>query len=328
MDFKTQRREGFIQWYRWSLENEDCDPTLYMLNYLFNRYEHNVEQRLWVCWLFGGTYYAPTAWVIWNEFPDMELVGLGRIDRWNSENYRRLRYQVDTRYNKGHLPKMFQTYKEWVGGKTQKERILSFREDDPVKYFWNLWGEVRKHFFKFGRYSTWFYLQTLRKCAGVPVEAPHLMLEDYEGSKSHRNGLCKALGKDDWYDAKLDKTQIAWLNDGARDILAEMKARYPSLDCEYFGMESCLCSYKKTFRVKDGRYLGYYLDRQAEEISQVENDGWHGIDWRPWWEARKEMLNESLTKSNKISKHLMVTGQFSRYQLEAEEDIFDLWGVK
>ena len=65
-------------------------PNPHMLNYLFDRYEHNIEQKLWVCWLFGTTYYAPTAWVIWNEFPDFELVGSQRLEGWNSENYRRL----------------------------------------------------------------------------------------------------------------------------------------------------------------------------------------------------------------------------------------------
>ena len=49
------------------------------LNYLFNRYEHNLEQKLWIAWIYGTTYHLPTAWIIWNEFPDFELVGLERL---------------------------------------------------------------------------------------------------------------------------------------------------------------------------------------------------------------------------------------------------------
>jgi len=326
MNWAENRREGFIQWYRWSLENHDCDPTLYMLNYLFDRYEHNIEQKLWVCWLFGTTYYAPTAWVIWNEFPDFELVGEQRLEKWNAENYRRLRYQVDTRYNKGHLPAQFKSYVQWVGEGTQHDRIEGLLKDNPEDSFWSLWNSVKKSLHKFGRYSTWFYLQTLRKCGRVDIEAPHLILEDQSGSKSHRNGLCLALGQDEWYGATLDKKQIEWLNREAADILSEIQSRWPHLDAEYFGMESALCSFKKIFRVRDGRYLGYYLDRQAEEIGTVERDGWSGIDWRPWWEGRQESLDEGLAASREIRTHLM-TDQFKHfYDTSPEEDAISMFG--
>ena len=73
-----------------------------------------------------------------------------------------------------------------------------------------------------------------------------------------------------------------------------MKRRFPqSADkADYFAMETCLCSFKKLFRKRDGRYLGYYLDRQAEEIKKVEQDRWFGIDWQPLWDARSETLNK------------------------------------
>ena len=88
------------------------------------------------------------------------------------------------------------------------------------------------------------------------IEAPHLILEDQAGSKSHRNGLCLALGKDDWYGDTLDKKQVEWLNREAGGILSEMQSRWPHLDAEYFGMESALCSFKKIFRVRDGAIWG------------------------------------------------------------------------
>jgi hypothetical protein len=69
-------------------------------------------------------------------------------------------------------------------------------------------------------------------------------------------------------------------------------------------METCLCSFKKLFRVKHGRYLGYYLDRQAEEIARCEADGWFGIDWQPMWDARNETLNKKLL-TNKINDSKM-----------------------
>jgi hypothetical protein len=97
-------REAFIRWYAWSLKYDDCDPAVWCTNYLHNRYEHNDEERIWLAWLYGNTYQLPTAWVLKNEFPDYELATVDRITQWNTANYKRLRYQTDTKWNKGHLP--------------------------------------------------------------------------------------------------------------------------------------------------------------------------------------------------------------------------------
>jgi hypothetical protein len=297
-----KNKQDFINWYRWSLSINDCDPAIFMTNYLFRRFEHNTEQKLWIAWIYGTTYYFPTTWVIWNEFPDMELVGLERLKDWNNTNYKRLRYQTDTKWNKGHLPSQFESYKKWVGDRTQFDALMPFLIETPGENFDNLWKEVKTKFHKFGRYSTWFYMQTLKQCCGLPIEPTSLMLEDYSGSRSHRNGLCLALGETDWYDKKLNGSQLGYLNEQAYLILQEVRKEFP--DTDYFDMETCLCSFKKIFRVKHGRYLGYYLDRQAEEIAKCEKDGWVGIDWQPMWDARVETLNNKLL-TNQIDNSKM-----------------------
>lgn len=311
-----QRKQDFINWYRWSLSIKDCDPAIFMTNYLFRRFEHNREQKLWIAWIYGTTYHFPTTWVIWNEFPDMELVGLDRLKDWNNKNYKRLRYQTDTKWNKGHLPAQFESYKNWVGDRSQIEAFRPFLTGTPRDNFDKLWDEVKTKFHKFGRYSTWFYMQTLKQCCDLPIEPGNLMLGDYSGSRSHRNGLCLALGMDEWYDQKLNERQISWLDTHAYCILEEVKEKFPNTD--YFDMETCLCSFKKLFRVKHGRYLSYYLDRQAEEIAQCEKDGWDGIDWQPMWDARVETLNNKLL-TNQINN--------SKMALYSENGILDCTGL-
>jgi hypothetical protein len=320
-----QRKQEFINWYRWSLSVKDCDPAIFMTNYMFDRFEHNTEQKLWIAWIYGTTYHFPTSWVIWNEFPDMELIGVDRINQWNSNNYKRLRYQTDTKWNKGHLPAQFLSYKQWVNGRTQRETFRPFLDGTPRENFDRLFKEVKTKFHKFGRYSTWFYLQTLKQCCGLPIEPSNLMLDDHDGSRSHRNGLCMALGLDNWYDQKLTTNQINILDAEAYYILQEVKKDFPNTD--YFDMETCLCSYKKIFRKKHGRYIGYYLDRQAEEIMQCEKDEWNGIDWQPMWDARNETLQIKLL-TNKIDKSKMLlyldegvldaTGMFEQKQIGIE----------
>ena len=282
-------KQTFIDWFDRSLEIEDCDPSLYMTKYFFDRFEYNTEQRLWLTWIYGTTYYWPTAYVIWNEFPDMDLVGIDRLTDWNNSNYSRLRYQTDTKWNKGHLPAQFISYKEFVGDRSQRSALTQGFVGDPIKDFYTLWDTVNS-WHKFGRYSSWFYIQTLKQCCDIPVDVDSLWLHDHSGSRSHRNGMCYALGKEDWIDQKLDKDQIDYLESESREILQEMKLKHGH-KADYFAMETVACSFKKLFRRREGRYLGYYHDRQAEEIRKVEADNWFGIDWTPMWDARKETID-------------------------------------
>lgn len=325
MDFriKENRTQGFIKWYTWSLENKDCDPAIWMTNYIFDRFEFNSEQKYWQCWLYANTYYYPTSLILWNEFPDYELCDQERITEWNTKNYLRLRYQTDTKYNKGHLPKMFASYKANVGNQLQQDYFERFYGDNEHQNFDNLWKHINKNFFKFGRYTTWFYLQSLKQCCGLKIEPGSLMLSDYDGSKSHRNGLCYALGKDDWVDTKLTAAQYEHLELEAKHILLQID--HP--DANLFTMETCLCSFKKLFRETNGRYLGYYLDRQSEEIMKVENDDWAGIDWDVLWQARKETLLPNLANKNAIiQKELfplfLKTGNIERVELNNGLEMF------
>ena len=285
---KTDRREEFIRWYAWSLQYKDCDPAVWLTNYLNKRYEHNDEERIWICWLYGNTYQLPTTWVLKNEFPDFELATVDRITQWNTKNYKLLRYQTDTKWNKGHLAAMFESYQKFIGDRSQREVLESYYGDNEYESFDNLWAAIKNGLHKFGRYSTWFYLQHLRHTADVRIIPTSLMLDDYSGSRSHRNGLHLALGQDGKYDSKLTRGEYQDLERNANDILIEMKIRFPLLreEIDFFTMETCLCSFKKIFREHHGRYLGYYLDRQSEEIQQAEKDGWHGIDWNVLWQAR------------------------------------------
>ena len=306
MDYrlKENRREAFIRWYAWSLKYDDCDPAVWVTNYLNDRYEHNDEERIWLAWLYGNTYQLPTAWVLKNEFPDYELADLGRITEWNSKNYKRLRYQTDTKWNKGHLPAMFESYQKFIGNETQREKLESFYGDNENQNFDALWSVLKNNLHKFGRYSTWFYLQHLKHTAGIIATPTSLMLDDYDGSRSHRNGLLLAIGQDDDYDRKLTGSEYGSLEVQARDILEETRRRFPELtdQIDFFTMETCLCSFKKIFRQKHGRYLGYYLDRQAEEIQVAEKDGWNGIEWDVLWDARSETIDLRLDHKRGIDK--------------------------
>ena len=336
MDYrlKENRREAFIRWYAWSLKYDDCDPAVWATNYLHKRYEHNDEERIWLAWLYGNTYQLPTAWVLKNEFPDYELATVDRITQWNTANYKRLRYQTDTKWNKGHLPSMFESYQKFIGNRSQREALESFYVGTPEENFDNLWGVLKNSLHKFGRYSTWFYLQHLKHTAGIRVSPTSLMLSDYDGSRSHRNGLHLALGQDDFYDRRLSGKEYDDLESDAREILDETRRRFPELveQIDFFTMETCLCSFKKIFRAKHGRYLGYYLDRQAEEIIKAEGDGWYGIDWNVLWQARNETIDLRLDHKNGINKenftYFLNSGKINNLEWMFDDEEKPLMGLE
>lgn len=336
MDYRLteNRREAFIRWFAWSLKYDDCDPAVWCTNYLHNRYEHNDEERIWFAWLYGNTYQLPTAWVLKNEFPDFELATVDRITQWNTVNYKRLRYQTDTKWNKGHLPAMFASYQQFIGKQSQRERLESFYGDTEDQSFENLWEVIKGSLHKFGRYSTWFYLQHLRHTAGIMIEPTSLMLSDYGGSRSHRNGLHLALGEDNYYDQKLSSQHYATLESRAREILEETKIRFPEVasQADFFTMETCLCSFKKIFRAHHGRYLGYYLDRQAEEIIKAQGDGWYGIDWDVLWQSRNETIDSRLDTQRGIDKekftYFVNSGKIENLEWMFDDEVKSLMGLE
>lgn len=306
MDYrlKANRREAFVRWFVWSIKYKDCDTSVWLTNYLNKRFEHNYEQMLWFCWIYGNTYQLPTSWIIMQEFPDFELATQSRLEDWNTKYYKKLRYQTDLKWNKGHLPSMFASYCNFIGKKTQKQGLELHFGDNEKSNFNLLWSRVNSKLHKFGRYSTWFYLQHLKQTCNLPIEPNSLMLSDYAGSRSHRNGLLHVLGEEDICNSKLTNSKYASLESQAQDILEETKSRFPEIanEVDLFRMETCLCSFKKIFRHNNGRYLGYYLDRQYEEIKQAESDGWAGIDWQVIWQARQEELDPRLNHKLGIMK--------------------------
>jgi len=316
------RREGFLQWWAACTEIGDVDPQIWAINYLNNRYEHNIEERYWLCWLFH-TYQLPMCWVFKQEFPDEELASIERFERWTNENYSRLTFQTDTKWSKGHLAPMYASYHKWVGNSAQHNKFTHICQGSPQENFEQLWQLCMKNFHKFGRYTSWFYIQVLKHTCDLPVEPKNLCLDDYSGSKSHRNGLCYAASKDDWMNQRLTVSEYQWLEGFAADMLVEAHSRWPRFakQMDLFALETILCAAKKLWRIRDGRYTGYYLDRQSEDIVKTASKNWVGIDWRPIWEAREEtIIPRFVPRHAKVDKSKMSlfldTGSYHHYAAE------------
>lgn len=279
-----------------------------MMKYLFRRYEFNVEQKYWFCWIFANTYHLPTAWVIWNEFPDFSHVGFERLQKFQEYNYTRLPYQKDQKWLRGRLPETFSAYKKVVDNMGSQQQLWDWSRDK----FSSAWGLLLgKDFPRFGRYTAWFYLQALNECCGHKFVPPSMFFND-PSCKQPREGCRLAMGKPDASFAEMEEWgdyQIILAN----GVLADELGNLP-VQPDRFSLETSLCAWSKMPRgAPKGRYLGYYLDRMAEDIVKTAECDWVGIEWGALWEGRAEILLPDLNHKMVILPDMDLYTHASRF---------------
>jgi len=298
------REEVFLKFYEFHLEfysHPGC--VYYLMPHLWIELEMNEEQKLWLAYLNGVTQNLCTSYIIFKNFPNYDEVNLvSKLEKWHSVNWRKLDYDTDRRYQKGHLVKMVKNYIDVVGP-SQADYFRYHTLYDGESNFVELWGEVMERFYMFGRLSTFSYLEYL-KITGLLINCNNLFLDDISGSQSHRNGLCKVLGRDDWdmhksnpmSHSKLHTPElINYLKVYADKLLQKAKSRFHFRtflnEVNYFTLESTLCTYKSWFR-PNRRYPNVYNDMFVDRIRNAEKN-W-GKEFELFWSYRKQYLPKEL----------------------------------
>lgn len=304
MDFRLPqyRREVFLRFYGFHLRYKAFPGAVYYLIPHLTK-GRSFEDALWFCFINGCTQNACTTYAVLQHFPSLGTLDMDKFKAWHNLNWRRMQYDTDRRYQKGHLVEMVQNYIDQLGGETQEQYFNALCAiADPKQNFDNLWNVVMNNFFMFGRLSAFSYLEYL-KIAGLPIECSSLFVDDKDGSRSHRNGLCKVLGRDDmdWHKSNptftgYTKQDYQSLAQHGADLLAEAKKRYAGYpfydDISYFTLESCLCTYKSMYR-ETRRYPNVYNDMLYERLIKAQKD-WPEVDFTPFWQARINALPEYL----------------------------------
>jgi hypothetical protein len=299
------RKELFIEYYLNSENIKDIDPNIWMANYVVDRMELNEEQIIWFCFLNSITYQFPTSYLLINEYPDLENVDIDRLSKWWKDAQSRCPFQTDKIKQRKYLPDSVESYQALVNG-SQKGYFDNILNKSPQENFRLLWEEVYIPIKHFGRFSVWNFAQMLKQVAGYDIEPDTLFLGE-SNAESHTHGLCYAFGKDEWAKKvrykdengkrkkkvhKFSKEDKEFLELEASELMETLKERGSTVDA--FNIETVACAFKKIFRENDSRYVGYYLDRQAEDIIKLEKENWNGVDWSLLWDARWELLNHNL----------------------------------
>ena len=301
MDFRRPeyRREVWLRFYEFHLKyRAHPGAVYYVMPYLFKKYRMTLDQRLWFAFLNGNSQHVVSTLTLFRHFPDFERLDVRKLRRYFEENYDRFGWDTDRRYHKKEFLKAVETYRALTNGDQSGYFKSLVGRKDEEEAFRSVWADVRFKFWGFGRLSTFSYLEYLR-LAGLPLDCDDLLLGDLSGSKSHRNGLAKVLGRDDldWNKATgfigtYAPGQIEWLAEEGAALRFEARNRFKGRDfyrdVGYFTMESAFCTYKSWHR-KNRRYPNVYNDMFHRRLKDSER-AFPAEDYIDLWMARKERL--------------------------------------
>lgn len=290
------RESVFLDFYEFHLKyRAHPGGVYYLIPYLRDHFGWDDEQTLWYAFLNGNTQNPITSLILHQsgDRPDQyEAV----IEAWRRD-YDRLEFDTDRRYHKKNFEKSVRGYMDTVWGSQ-----MEFWSDAASGGFSHVWVQARR-IPTFGRLSAFSYSEYLR-IAGLDFDCDTLFLNDIDGSRSHRNGLCIVSGRDvyDWHDSNPNfpgsypRWLIDKLNDTAHSLLDQMKARSQGKDYErdvsLFTLESALCTYKSWHR-PNRRYPNVYNDMLYDRIKKNERL-WADRDLGVFWEARRAALPDYL----------------------------------
>lgn len=306
LDFRLPRyrREVFLRFYEFHLENASHPGCVYFaIPWLIKRHKLDREQQFWLAFINGNTQNIVTSWLIFqrfHQFPSGHR--LAELTAWFEDNYGKLAWDTDRRYHKKDFVKAVAAYVKLLGGSSQQAYFGRLEGATGAETFRRVWPVLRSDFYTFGRLSAFSYSEYLR-IIGYEIECDTLFLDDLGGSKSHRNGLAKVLGRDDldWHDSgtfwgDYFPEELEWLQAEGDRLLQEARLRLKRANygrhVGHFTLESALCTYKSWHRVSR-RYPNVYADMFWERIRLAE-DRWGKDEVKFWWECRSEFLPEHL----------------------------------
>lgn len=287
--------DGFIEYHIKSSQAKDIDPSNDCLRYVADRFELNIEQRYWLAFLFGTCYSSTNVYYIYNEFPDYENVDVNRLQRWWDSNRNKTLFQTDRLRVKtqNKFVETFVSYSNLLNGRSQSDFFQSLKQPTKQMTYDNCYkdlSEIRN----FGRFTMFIYLEMVNVLTGYELEPTYL---DLKNAESCRNGLVYHLGN---YELdthktknKLEPKHIKYLQYKFKELHNEIKLL--NIDhTNIWNIETTLCAYKKYNKGK--RYIGYYIERQRQEIQKMEANVKDGVDWSVLWDFRNETYDRKWLK--------------------------------
>lgn len=300
-------RDLFLTFAENSFKYGDIDPIMRMSKYLKERNEYNAEQMIYFCILMSITYNCPTAYELYNEYPDIENIDYPTMRSHWDQVQGKYPFQTDKLKQRKNLPETLRSVQELMNQKSLYESLKDADYDEIYTF--------AKQIYAFGRFSIWNFQQSLLEVCGIGTD-PHSLYLGQSDSISITDGMCRVLNREEWMSKKviIDGKKTKILHNFTKDekdyLENELKAIHDELngrgvEINLFQMESLLCAFKKLFRTNSqSRYCGYYIHRLAEDLQKCEQEPiMSGVDWRIFREGFSEIFPDCI--NFKVNKNLM-----------------------
>lgn len=258
-----------------------------------NEQKATKEERTWWAFLYSTCYSIPTACALYKLLP------LSKVERMDLEqfwvkNKKKLVFQSDRKYvgSMNKLPLMILDFLGRTKGRPWEymENVISSAEGCVYE---SLYREICTWFY-FGRFGAVLFIDTFRKCLGLkfPIDS-----YDWVRGSTTTSGLFNAFYRDldaikfDRGEKLLTEEDKKWLDNKKDLVLKVLKKRYPDSHWDTISITRIFCTYRKLY--KGTRYLGYYVDRQQEELITLEKSYPELFEiWSTLWELRKRGISK------------------------------------
>lgn len=307
------REDLFFKWLDWRFKGGGIDH--YFWNNAYTTTVHtpmgrpmNQEEKYWFAFLFGMTYQSSMAWVFFWHFPDFQNLDLKKLDEWNRATMDRQKFATDTRYSKGHIVRMVESFQEFVNRRGQGSIVKAFESclvEDETQSYHNVNEEIQK-LYKFGRMTGWLFSQCLAETCGLPIRPDTLFIND-PGNTSVWNGLMFFYGQEsktvgeqyaNYKPSNEDRLQAAiW----EKELMARAKDRLEDPYLSFFTLETHLCQCKKLFVGRD--YPGQNTGDAVERF-QWFKERWPEVNFQGFEDAVNQKIFPAIRWKNE-SKAMM-----------------------
>lgn len=262
-----------------------------LMKQFFKVHLYDKSYQVWWVLLYSACYCMGSACVMAEEL-DYESVTRKGLEEYWERSKPKLIFQSDRRYIKN-MNQFVDIAWEFICRSKRDPwgYIQQFIRSTPEETYKAMYMEVSSWKY-YGRFGTVLFLYNLNKLVGVPMDNRYY---DWKNGSTTTAALFNADYQDDRADEFEKKPVLTtadrfWLDKQLRGLINALKKGYPEKNWTLMGVTSDLCSYRKLF--KQTRYLGYYVDRQQEELSVLqENYPEYESMWRDLWRWRKRFIS-------------------------------------
>lgn len=263
-----------------------------LIRRFFREHKYDKDQQVWWVLLYSACYCMGSACIL-SESLNFQIITKKQLEKFWAENKQKLIFQSDRRYIKN-MDQFTIIAWEFIEHSHRHpwQYMEQFFKDTPEETYKALYREVSSWKY-YGRFGTILFLYNLNKLLRVPLDSQEY---DWKSGSTTTAALFNADYQDDRADEfektpKLTAEEQIWLDAQLHKIISVLKKRYPERNWTVMGVTSDMCSYRKLY--KQSRYLGFYVDRQQDELRILEalNPEFSGLV-KNFWGWRKKYLPE------------------------------------